>query len=77
MASKLNGMQHWLLSSGLELQREAMKAEIKEIEANGNNAIMTTGYVDMICDEAQESLNGHTSKKVLKEIAERNKADKA
>jgi hypothetical protein len=65
---KFNGMQHWLLSSGLELQREAMKAEIEKIEAEGNNAIMTTGYVDMICDEAREELDNNTSKKALKEI---------
>lgn len=66
---KFNAIQHWLLSSGLEQQRAAMKAEVQRAEAKGGNAIMTQGYVDHIIDDALEQLNANTSKKVLKELA--------
>lgn len=66
--AKLNGLQHWLVSSGLELQRQAMKAEVKAIEEQGKNALMTQGYVDTIIDEAQREVDSNTLKSALKEL---------
>lgn len=66
--AKLNGLQHWLVSSGLELQRQAMKAEVKAIEERGKNALMTQGYVDTIIDEAQREVDSNTLKSALKEL---------
>ena len=48
---KLNGFESYLVLEGLECMRRAMKTDILEIEASGKNAIMTTGYVDMVVNE--------------------------
>jgi len=53
---KLNGFESYLVIEGLESMRRQMKLDILEIEANGKNAIMTTGYVDMVVNEAIEKI---------------------
>ena len=42
--------------------RRQMKLDILEIEAEGKNPIMTTGYVDMVVDEAIEKIKSLTLK---------------
>ena len=42
--------------------RRQMKLDILEIEANGKNAIMTTGYVDMVVNETVEKIKSLTLK---------------
>ena len=48
---KLNGFESYLVLEGLASMRRQMKLDILEIEAEGKNSIMTTGYVDMVVDE--------------------------
>jgi hypothetical protein len=59
---KLNGFESYLVIEGLESMRRQMKLDILEIEANGKNAIMTTGYVDMVVSEAIEKIKSLTLK---------------
>jgi hypothetical protein len=59
---KLNGFESYLVLEGLESMRRQIKLDILEIEANGKNAIMTTGYVDMVVNEAIEKIKSLTSK---------------
>jgi hypothetical protein len=59
---KLNGFESMLVIQGLAEVRKSMRNEIIEIEAQGKNAIMTVGYVDMIIDEAIEKIKSLTLK---------------
>ena len=59
---KLNGFESYLVIEGLESMRRQMKLDILEIEANGKNAIMTIGYVDMVVNEAIEKIKSLTLK---------------
>lgn len=59
---KLNGFESYLILEGLAAMRRQMKLDILEIEASGKNAIMTTGYVDMVVDEAIEKIKSLTLK---------------
>jgi hypothetical protein len=59
---KLNGFESYLVLEGLESMRRQMKLDILEIEASGKNAIMTTGYVDMVVNEAIEKIKSLTLK---------------
>lgn len=59
---KLNGFESYLVLEGLESIRRQMKLDILEIEANGKNAIMTTGYVDMVVSDAIEKIKSLTLK---------------
>ena len=59
---KLNGFESYLVLEGPESMRRQMKLDILEIEANGKNAIMTTGYVDMVVSEAIEKIKSLTLK---------------
>ena len=59
---KLNGFESMLVLQGLAEVRKSMRNEIIEIEAQGKNAIMTVGYVDMIIDEAIEKIKSLTLK---------------
>ena len=59
---KLNGFESYLVIEGLESMRRQMKLDILEIEADGKNAIMTTGYVDMVINDAIEKIKSLTLK---------------
>jgi hypothetical protein len=59
---KLNEFESYLVLEGLESMRRTMKLDILEIEAEGKNPIMTTGYVDMVIDEAIEKIKSLTLK---------------
>jgi hypothetical protein len=59
---KLNGFESYLVLEGLESMRRQMKLDILEIEADGKNAIMTIGYVDMVVNEAIEKIKSLTLK---------------
>ena len=56
MKVELNGFEAFLIKEGLKIVREQMKQEIRDIELEGKNSIMTEGYVDMICDELESKL---------------------
>ena len=45
---KLNGFESYLAIEGLNAIRNQWKKDIKEVEAQGKNASMTEGYVDMV-----------------------------
>ena len=49
---KLNGFESYLAIEGLALLRDAWKKDIKEVEAQGKNPLMTEGYVDMVINDA-------------------------
>jgi hypothetical protein len=57
---KLNGFENYLVLEGLACMRRQMKMDILEIQADGKNPIMTTGYVDMVIDEAIEKIKSLT-----------------
>ena len=57
---KLNGFENYLVLEGLASMRRTMKMDILEIQADGKNPIMTTGYVDMVIDEAIEKIKSLT-----------------
>ncbi len=59
---KLNGFESYLVLEGLEAMRRQMKLDILEIEASGKNAIMTTGYVDMVVNETIAKIKALTLK---------------
>ena len=59
---KLNGFESYLVIEGLESMRRQMKLDILEIEADGKNAIMTIGYVDMVVNKAIEKIKSLTLK---------------
>jgi len=56
MKVELNGFEVFLIKEGLKIVREQMKQDIRDIELEGKNSIMTEGYVDMICDELESKL---------------------
>jgi hypothetical protein len=56
MKVELNGFEAFLIKEGLKIVREQMKQDIRDIELEGKNSIMTEGYVDMICDELESKL---------------------
>jgi hypothetical protein len=56
MKVELNGFEVFLIKEGLKTVREQMKQDIRDIELEGKNSIMTEGYVDMICDELESKL---------------------
>ncbi len=59
---KLNGFESYLVLEGLACMRRQMKMDILEIQSEGKNPIMTTGYVDMVVDEAIEKIKSLTLK---------------
>jgi hypothetical protein len=59
---KLNGFESYLVLEGLASMRRTMKMDILEIQADGKNPIMTTGYVDMVIDETIEKIKTLTLK---------------
>ena len=59
---KLNGFESYLVIAGLNEMRELYKKDITEITERGKNPIMTTGYVDMVVDEAIEKIKSLTLK---------------
>ena len=59
---KFNGFERHLLEVGLEMVMEKMKSDIRKIEEEGKNALMTEGYVDMIGNGTLEKLASLTRK---------------
>lgn len=59
---KFNGFERHLLEAGLEMVMEKMKSDIRKIEKEGKNALMTEGYVDMIGNGTLEKLASLTRK---------------
>jgi len=59
---KLNGFESYLVIAGLNEMREIYKKDIEETTAKGKNHIMTTGYIDMVVDDAIEKTKGLTLK---------------
>ena len=50
------------IEAGLGMVMEKMKSDIRKIEEEGKNALMTEGYVDMIGNETLEKLASLTRK---------------
>jgi len=59
---KFNGFESHLFEVGIKNVAEQMKADIRKVEEEGKNALMTEGYVDMVVAEALEKLKGLTIK---------------
>jgi len=53
---KLNGFESYLVIEGLNVIRNQWKKDIKEVEAQGKNALMTEGYVDMVITDTIEKI---------------------
>lgn len=60
--TKLNGFENYMLTTGLEMYRELMIKEIKEVESKGKRSLYTTGWVDMTVNELVEKINQMTKK---------------
>ncbi len=48
---KLNGFEKFLIVSGVERVALEMKCDIRNIEEQGKNPLMTIGYVEMVMKE--------------------------
>ena len=59
---KLNGFESYLVISGLIEVRNQMIMDIKALEKEGKNPLMTTGYVEMIIDETINKIKSLTLK---------------
>jgi hypothetical protein len=59
---KFNGFESHLFEVGIKNVAEQMKQDILKTEEEGNTPLMTTGYVDMVVDEALEKLDNLTIK---------------
>ena len=59
---KLNGFESYLVIEGLNAIRNQWKKDIKEVEAQGKNALMTEGYVDMVVTDTIEKIKALTLK---------------
>jgi hypothetical protein len=59
---KLNGFESYLVIEGLNAIRNEWKKDIKEVEAQGKNALMTADYIDMVVSETIEKIKALTLK---------------
>jgi hypothetical protein len=59
---KLNGFESYLVIEGLNAIRNEWKKDIKQVEAQGKNALMTVDYVDMVVSETIEKIKALTLK---------------
>jgi hypothetical protein len=59
---KLNGFESYLVIEGLNAIRNEWKKDIKEVEAQGKNALMTADYVDMVVSETIDKIKALTLK---------------
>jgi hypothetical protein len=59
---KLNGFESYLVIAGLNEMRELYKKDIADIIERGKNPIMTTGYVNMVVDDAIAKIKALTLK---------------
>jgi O-acetylhomoserine/O-acetylserine sulfhydrylase-like pyridoxal-dependent enzyme len=59
---KLNGFESYLVVEGLNKLALEMKAEIRAAEEVGKRPLMTTGYVDMVVNDALEKITSFTVK---------------
>ena len=59
---KLNDFESMIIIQGLAEVRKSMRNEIIEIEAQGKNAIMTLGFVDMLVDDTIAKVKALTLK---------------
>jgi hypothetical protein len=59
---KLNGFESYLVIEGLNAIRNEWKKDIKQVEAQGKNALMTADYVDMVVSETIEKIKALTLK---------------
>ena len=59
---KLNGFESHLVISGLIEARNQMIMDIRSLEKEGKNPLMTVGYVEMIVDETIEKIKSLTLK---------------
>jgi hypothetical protein len=59
---KLNGFESYLVIAGLNEMRDLYKKDIEKMMSEGKNPIMTTGYMDMVIDEAIQKIKFLTLK---------------
>ena len=59
---KLNEFESMIIIQGLAEVRKSMRNEIIEIEAQGKNAIITLGFVDMLVDDTIAKVKALTLK---------------
>ena len=60
---KLNGFESWLITEGLNAIRNEWKKDIKEVEAQGKNPLMTADYADMVITETIDKIKALTKKR--------------
>ena len=59
---KLNGFESYLVVEGLNMLRNEWKKDIKEVEAQSKNPLMTVGYVDMVVSDTIKKIEALTLK---------------
>ena len=59
---KLNGFESYLVIEGLNAIRNQWKKDIREVELQGKNPLMTMDYVDMVVSETIEKIKALTLK---------------
>jgi hypothetical protein len=59
---KFNEFEKYLVSEGLKLFSEQMRADVKAYENSGKMPLYTVSYVDMVERELLEKLNDMTKK---------------
>jgi hypothetical protein len=59
---KLNGFESWLITEGLNAIRNEWKKDIREVEAQGKNPLMTADYADMVITETIDKIKALTKK---------------
>jgi hypothetical protein len=59
---KLNGFECWLITEGLNAIRNEWKKDIREVEAQGKNPLMTADYADMVITETIDKIKALTKK---------------
>jgi hypothetical protein len=59
---KLNGFESYLVIEGLNAIRNEWKKDIREVEAQGKNPLMTADYADMVITETIEKIKALTLK---------------
>ena len=59
---KLNEFESYLVIEGLGMLKDAWKKDIREVELQGKNPLMTMDYVDMVVSETIEKIKALTLK---------------
>lgn len=59
---KFSAFESWLIIEGINKVATEMKADIRATEEQGKIPLMTTGYIDMVANDAIEKVKVNTLK---------------